>query len=53
MKKDDWRPLISEQISAKKIIMTLENTHLATDIQGDNKLYAFEWPDMPDIIDRS
>lgn len=33
--------------------MTLENTHLATDIQGDNKLYAFDWTDMPDLIDRN
>ena len=29
----------------------MENTHLATDIQGDNKLYVFEWADMPNIID--
>lgn len=42
---DDWRPLVSEQINAKKIIFTLEDAWVAFDIKGDNKLYLLEWKD--------
>lgn len=47
MREDDWRPLVSEQIQEKKIIFTVEDKFISTDIQGDNKLYIFDWADNP------
>jgi hypothetical protein len=43
---DCFRPIMSEQINAKKIIFTLDDTFVAFDIRGDNKLVWFEWDDM-------
>ena len=50
--QEDWRPIISEQIQAKKIIFTLDDKYVAYDIRGDNKLIIFEWNDMPNLVDQ-
>lgn len=41
-----FRPIMSEQINAKKIIFTLDDLYVAFDIRGDNKLIWLEWDDM-------
>lgn len=43
---------MSEQINAKKIIFTLDDTFVAFDIRGDNKLVWFEWDDMQGLMEQ-
>ena len=49
---DDFRPILCEQINAKKIIFTIEDTYVAFDIRGDNKLIFVEWEDMKGLMDQ-
>lgn len=49
---DDFRPLYSEQINAKKIIFTLDDKYVAYDIRADNKLVFLDWKDMEGLHDQ-
>jgi len=49
---DDWRPIISEQISAKNIVFTLDDKYITFDICGDNRLVVLNWDDIPNLVEK-